>query len=262
MSRKLAIVLGLGEVGKPIHNMLSSAYGFDEVKGKDIGPLYPPYKFKYMHVCIPQSPSFIPALDDYVKEFEPEVIIAHSTLSPGISSYLDGRYDAPVYYSPVRGNIKDGMRWSLGKYTKYLAAYGYSESEVKPVVDHLEGAGFKVKFINDPFALEWAKLLDLVWYGLNIAFYQEIERLSEKKNFDYDVIREFITSTPGESEGKVQRSFFYGGYIGGHCVIPAVEKIMAGEPECTFRMMLRAVLESNIKRREELFISKPAHHPE
>jgi hypothetical protein len=254
---KLAVVLGLGEIGQPIFQMISDAYGDDLVYDKDIGPAnwsHHNYHFKYMHVCIPQSPSFVPALTEYVKQYGPQYIIIHSTLSPGVSMYLDSLYEASVYYSPVRGNIKDGMLWSLERYTKYVAAWNYSEE----VVQHMKKAFPKTVFVEDPTALEWAKILDLAWYGLNIGFYQEAERLSEEKNFDYGVVKEFIKSTPEESEGKAARTLFYGGYIGGHCVIQAIEKVLSQKDI----PMLREVIFSNIQRQEELLLNRPAHHPE
>ena len=143
---KLAVVLGLGEIGGPIFHMISDAYGDDQVYDKDIEPAnwsHRKFHFKYMHVCIPQSPAFLPALKEYVAEYQPEYIIIHSTLSPGMTSYLDSVFIAPVFYSPVRGNINDGMRWSLERYTKYVAAFGYAEHEYRPVVDHLKKAKFK-----------------------------------------------------------------------------------------------------------------------
>jgi len=122
----------------------------------------------------------------------------------------------------------------------------------KIISDHLEEVFPKIKMVEDSTSLEYAKILDLCWYGLNIAFYQELERIVENKALPYDLIREFIESTPKESEGKVPRVVYYGGHIGGHCVIPAVEKLIGVEPSCTMKMMLRAIIESNIRREREL----------
>jgi len=254
---KEAIVIGLGEIGEPIHQMIKDAYGPDEVWGWDLRHLVKPeLHFKFMHICFPQSSKFVSALKGYVELYHPEHIIIHSTLSPGILAYLDSILNATVYYSPVRGNLKDGMRWSLEKYTKYIASYNDFEKDL--VLKHLRTAGFPAESVTDPNALEWAKILDLAWYGLNIGFYQEIERLSEETGFDYSVVSNFIKTTPEESDGKAARTLFYGGYIGGHCVIPAIEKVLASKNI----PMLRAVIDSNIKRGEELLLNKPKHHPE
>lgn len=264
--RKLAIVIGLGEVGRPILRLLQTAYGLDEAWGKDFPPALHTYKFRFMHICFPQSPDFVQQLRDYIKEYDPEYIIIHSTLSPGMTTFLDGEFSSKIesmirpgipviFYSPVRGNIRDGMVWSLQKYTKYVAGFGIDGTDITMVLQHLEGANFKVKYVEDPEALECAKIWDLAWYGLNIAFYQEMERtLSETA---VDVTREFIGSTPEESEGKAPRTLLYGGHIGGHCVIQAIEKILA-EWDIP---MLRAVLDSNIKRSIELTYERPKHHP-
>jgi hypothetical protein len=260
----LAVVVGLGEVGIPILDMLCKAYGCENIRGYDIklsftfeGP------FKFMHICFPQNPDFVKQIGGYIKKFEPEYIIVHSTLSPGMTTWLSAEYSIgppecrlpAIAYSPVRGNIKNGMIWSLERYTKYVAAFGLKEEEKVVIIEHLEGAGFKTKYLEDPEALECAKIWDLAWYGLNIAFYQEMERALSPAAVR--AVREYISSTPVESEGKVPRILLYGGFIGGHCVIPAIEKILAQHDI----QMLRSVLDSNLKRAVELTYEKPDHHP-
>jgi len=260
-SRRLAIVIGLGEVGKPIYEMLSRVYNLlpdgPMVVGRDVEPVPSDCDFQYMHVCYPQNPGFIESLMAYIDEYRPEHIIIHSTLSPGMTSYLHNFLKAKIFYSPVRGNIKDGMDWSLRRYTKYVSApVRYDEEEYWPVLLHLAKAGFNPQWAGDSTTLEWAKILDLAWYGLNIAFYQEVERMTTNPKA-LKTIHEFIESTPIESDGKAKRVVFYGGFIGGHCVIPAIEKILAQKDI----PMLRAVIDSNLKRQEELLYQRPSHHP-
>lgn len=285
-------MLGLGEVGYPIFVMLRERFGEADVSGYDLGTvgkharlsLEPPVgAFKFIHVCFPQTPEFLKWMKDYVERFDPDYVIIHSTLSPGMTALLDEKlgewkdhdnvdHQVTFYYSPVRGNVKDGMDWCLRTYTKYAAPhfshrYGglsnpsrieeqYDEAvkgslayERDEVERHLKQAGFKVKMLLGPaMELEWAKLLDLAWYGVNIAFYQELERIVAEENMDYKPIREFIESTPVESEGRVSRVVFYGGHIGGHCVIQGIEKILPWHDI----PLLRAVIKSNIKRESEV----------
>jgi len=246
---KLALVIGHGEIGNPIFEMLVEAYGQEEVFCRDVEKpdwesLFPARKFTFLHICFPQSVDWSKHIWDYVEKYKPKAVIIHSTVHPGTTEQLN-KTDPIFYYSPVRGNLADGMKWSLKHYTKYIA--GPSIYRWTEVAKHLGKAGFKVQLIPDPTSLEYAKILDLCWYGLNIAFYQELERICEP-SLDYSAIREFIESTPIESEGKAPRSVFYGGFIGGHCVVPAFEKLLALHDV----PMITAALESNIRREREL----------
>ncbi len=296
MEKRVAIVLGLGEIGVPIYKMLSEAYGVEDVRGWDsavlpdlgISRAMDEQTFTYMHVCYPQLPGFIESLKEYDDLYKPSHIIIHSTVSPGILEAVQravaieggrGR-KVRVYYSPVRGSHtqvpalrlteREGMRRGLNSYTKYVGSVSYyppgsrletSEAHdlkecITRVMSHLEGAGFpNVKYVGSVEALVWAKLFDLAWYGLNIAFYQELERVVQ--GHDYEIVENFIASTPRESDGEVRREVFYGGFIGGHCVTQAIEKILADRDI----PMLRAVLDSNLKRFVELASEKPSHHP-
>ena len=287
MEKRTAVVLGLGEVGQPIYKMLAKAYGADEVRGWDSG-FYPDASlgisramdeqtFTFMHVCYPQLPGFIESVKEYNAQYKPRHIIVHSTVSPGILEALQvglnfeagidihGGMGVLVHFSPVRGNLRDGMEECLKYYTKYIGSVYYREGgsltkifadRLREAASHLKGAGFTIKSVNGIEGLVWAKLLDLAWYGLNIAFYQELERIV--RGGHYELVKGFITSTPLESEGKVQRELFYGGFIGGHCVTQAIEKILADRDV----PMLRAVLDSNLKRAVELaYDEKPPHHP-
>lgn len=265
----LAVVIGLGEVGRPLYNMLVNIHGANKVKGRDLDTArWENYTFDFMHVCFPQTVDFIKQVSGYVEDYAPKCIIIHSTLSPGMTEHLDDLFNYPdirlaIFYSPVRGNEKDGMMWCLQHYTKFIAPGGRTRVSFSDALDattkHLESAGMKVEYTTFATALEYAKLLDLCWYGLNIAFYQELERILEEKHIvdplapSSNIVKKFIASTPVESEGKVPRHVFYGGFIGGHCVIPAIRKILALHDI----PMLQAVLDSNLKREVELTLPRP-----
>lgn len=257
---KLALVIGYGEVGTSLYEMLADAFGPEEVFCRDLKEPDFHHQFKFLHICYPQTVGWTASIINYLRMYKPEAVIIHSTLHPGSTQQLN-QVENKFYYSPVRGNIKDGMRWCLEKYTKYLAGPDgeivFSQvlkeriDEVlskKDISKHLHDAHFKVKWVKDSTTLEYAKILDLCWYGLNIAFYQELERICASDQLDYSAIKEFIKSTPVESEDHAPRTVFYGGYIGGHCVIPAFEKLLAAHDV----PMIRAALESNIKRELEV----------
>lgn len=267
MTRKTAIVLGLGEIGRPIWNLLSSAYGVTEVRGfdpvKEINPPSPGEKFNFMHICFPQTQYFVPAVYEYAQKYleddedKPNYIIIHSTLHPGTMKKLAfvfniiANNDFPhVFYSPVRGNIRDDMEWGLKTYTKFVAgAYNYSTDTV---IHHLKTAGMPAKQVSSPKSLEYSKLFNLAYYGTCIAIFQEIERVVESENLNYEEIKDFIFSTETDSKGKVPRPRYYGGHIGGHCVIPALEKLIAAHDSELFK----SVILSNVKRERELTLKE------
>ena len=256
------LVIGTGEIGKPIYTMVHEGYGEQQVKSRDIdGPLFEGRMFRFLHICYPQITNFPKTVLEYAQQYQAEHIIIHSTVSPWMLDRIDRElslldHKAYLWYSPVRGNIQDGMLEGLKSYTKYIAP-ALTQEGADLVVDHLRNAGFKVKFIESCEALVYAKIVDLAWYGMNIAFYQEVERICKDAAMPIEVIHEFIESTVKESGGKVKRQVMYGGFIGGHCVIPAIEKIVDSYPF----PMLEAVLESNRRREQELCFDVPGHHP-
>lgn len=291
-----ALVIGMGEVGYPLWKMLVQAYGANEVKARDVKPAWLGYTFEFLHICYPQDQNFVDNIVQYADLYKAKQIIIHSTVSPGMTNRvyeaLLDKHGIPsatnpdvirlpstcpmVYFSPVNGNTRDGMEWGLKTYTKYLApsrrARDYTipfhrpienlsdwiksgSEEIDLAAEHLRGAGFTVELVSDLRALEYAKLLDLCWFGLNIAFFQEVERML--KDEEYQVLKNFMMMIDQKSEGKVPRVVFYGGYIGGHCVVPAMEKILAASDSG----MLKEALISNMKRKEELIDRKPGHHP-
>ena len=270
-----ALVIGLGEVGYPIYKMLVKTYGdgdiigYDPAKeGHDVSVKEP---CEFLHICFPQTVNFIEQVGEYVKEHDPAIVIVHSTLSPGISEKLsywlrpDAFCEKPgLFYSPVRGNIRDGMTWGLETYTKYLAPVlrgrrsrlsltKLDEHYIETAKTHLEESGMTVQLCDWP-SLEYAKLFNLAYYGTCIAIFQEFERIIEDENLDYEVIKSFIESTETEAQAgdkRVPRTLYYGGYIGGHCIIPGMEKILAKHPGAG---LFRAVMDSNIKRERELLL--------
>lgn len=246
MDRRLGVVVGLGEVGRPLWELLIEAHGPNNVKGLDIEKPPWAYHFEFMHICYPQGPGFIDSLNEYFKKYDPRYVIIHSTLHPGTLSKL--RTDRPfIYYSPVRGNLRDGMTWGLKHYAKFIAPVNMvSHVNIEPVLDHLGMLPLEV--VESAETLEYAKLFNLAYYGTCIGVFQEIERIIEQEGLDYEIVKDFIISTEEDSEGKVPRPLYYGGYIGGHCVIPALEKLVAKHDSHLFK----ATIMSNIRRAREL----------
>jgi len=244
------IIIGLGEVGKPLLEILQSRYEEGDIVGRDIEDTIPEVtKCEFLHIAFPQTTQFIKNVVSYIENYKPKYVIIHSTVTPGVTRRIHYRCwtnGTQVYYSPVRANTRDGMKWGLFVYTKFIA--GCHGSVSLTVLTHLNTAGIHAKAVTNVETLEYAKLFNLMYYGTCIAVFQEIERIVESHDLHYDTIKDFIRSTEIDSGGKVPRPLYYGGFIGGHCVIPAFEKLLSLHDV----PLLKDVIESNIKREGEL----------
>src|SRR5262249_46485678 len=69
-----------------------------------------------------------------------------------------------------------------------------------------------------PEAVEIAKLTETTFFGLMIAWAQEVERYADRLDVSYDDIVSFY-----EEIGFFPLVKYFPGVIGGHCVMPNIE---------------------------------------
>lgn len=113
MVEEKVLVLGLGQIGLPLHELLKEhnkflVYGFDvdESKMRGIGHKTVPDEVDVMHVCIPSltRDEFADFIVSYVKRFYPKLVIINSTVPPGTTEEIHKRCNGcHVAHSPVRG---------------------------------------------------------------------------------------------------------------------------------------------------------------
>jgi len=242
------IVLGLGEVGRPLYEIIRSS-GLYRVCGYDIRKDVSPCEFKdlpddpdYIHVTYPYSKDFVDNTLSYINMLRPKKIIIHSTVAPGTTRAIYEKTGVPTAYSPVRGkhpNLKRHMMF----WPKWVSAY--PSEKISLFADHLSKIGFVVKIAKNPETLELAKLFETAYRALMIAAWQEIHRLSRRYKADLTDIAEFIAEV---HEVLKDRPVFYPDYIGGHCLIPNTEILDSIDPDTIWRF----ILESNRRRLEEI----------
>src|SRR2546421_169983 len=141
------VVVGLGEVGRPLLETLARTY---EVHGKDVES--PPVSgpFDVMHVCYPfQIADFIGTTAAYVRELRPGLVVVDSTVEPGTTRRIAERTGVAAAYSPVRGK-HTRMREHLLHYAKFVA--GVDEAATTRAAEHFRGAGLKVETMSRPEA--------------------------------------------------------------------------------------------------------------
>jgi len=206
----VVVVIGLGEVGGPLSRVLSREYS---VRGRDIDEVPIDGPISTLHMCFPyQAGAFVESAVGYIEQYSPQLVIVNSTVLPGTSRRVHERSGVPVAFSPVRGKHVR-MESDLLRYRKFVS--GSSPEVAEQAAQHFERAGLRTARMGTLEALEVAKLLETTYFGLLIAWAQEVERFCHKVEADYDEVMRFV-----EEIDQLPPVIYQPGYIGGHCVIP------------------------------------------
>jgi len=208
------VVVGLGEVGKPLLELISQHRA---VIGIDIeGPQGDLGNVDVMHICYPyQIRDFVGESARYIEMLRPGLTVVNSTVGVGTTAAIARRTGAAVAYSPVRGKHAR-MLEDMKKYVKFVGAAELKVAE--EAARHFQSVGLKTRTLSSPEAAEIAKLTETTFFGLMIAWAQEVERYSDKVGVDYDEVVSFY-----EEIGFFPPVKYFPGTIGGHCVMPNIE---------------------------------------
>lgn len=211
---KQIVIAGLGEVGKPLYQLISQ---YRETVGIDVGtPLDGVREVEILHICFPfQVKDFIGEVARYVELFRPELVVINSTVAVGTTRAVAERTGVPTVNSPIRGKHAR-MFEELQKYTKFVGASDPAAGQ--QAVRHFQSAGLKTKLLTSPEATELAKLTETTYFGLMIAWAQELERYCDRSGANYEEIISFYEEIKFFPSVK-----YFPGVIGGHCVMPNIE---------------------------------------
>ena len=244
MAKVKVLVIGQGEIGKPLAEIMASCY---QTIVKDTENLDIQETVDAMHVCYPyQVDDFVGTTVAYIAQYQPTLTIIHSTVLPGTTRAVQEKSQRAVVYSAVRGKHAN-MKQDLLSYTKYVG--GVSPDTTSAAMEHLKGAGMKVEPFSSSDALELAKLLETTYFGVLIGWAQEMERFAQCLDVDYYEVMRFTKEID-----YLPSVVFRPGFIGGHCVMPNIELLRS----ISDSVMLDAIKRSNemksqqlIKNREE-----------
>lgn len=258
MTKEKVLVIGLGEVGRPLFELLKESgkfevYGFDvdESKMRDTGQSFEalPEKVDIMHVCIPcaSKEAFAETVTDYAERFKPKLIIVNSTVAPGTTAEIYKRLNNAclVAHSPVRGVHKslEYMKWELKRWTKYIG--GVNKEAAQQAKKHFEEIGLKTKILKSCLETELAKLFETTYRAWMIVCFQEMHRISRHFSADFREVVDFIEDT---HKVRLDRPVMFPGVIGGRCLIQNTELLLKSYDS----KLLRFILESNEKRAVEI----------
>ena len=225
------LVVGLGEIGKPILKLISKKFN---AVGYDINPkLMNKQKYEklknqqiiFAHICIPFSNNFENNIIKIVKKTKPQGIVIHSTVSPHTTEKLQKKLEIPVIYSATRG-VHKRMLHDLKRYTKFFAIESYAINKKWASLTYskmMKKCGVKTKQMSSPLVLELAKIVvDTSYYGWLINYAQLSKSIAIENKVDYN---EMWTFADDIHKFLGNRPKMYPGFIGGHCVIPNLDLI-------------------------------------
>ncbi len=234
---EVVIIVGLGEVGKPLQEVLSSKYC---VVGVDLEPVEIEAPCEVMHICygFKNNAEFVNTTAAYIEKYHPSLTIINSTVAPGTTRAIYRRIASPIVYSPVRGkHIR--MNEELLRYVKFVG--GIEQGWSQKAARHFETAGVGTKIVSCPEAAELAKLTETTYFGLLIAWAQEVERYCDQLDLNYEEIVSYYSEISYLPSVK-----YFSGIIGGHCVMPNIRIL-----KTVFRSeLLNAIEQSNQQKTE------------
>ena len=228
---KKNVVAGLGEIGYPIFQLISKnepTVGYDidpKLRNKTKSKKYELLPTSFLHICIPFNDKFLQNVKKLVKQFSPEILVIHSTVSPYTTKKIQSRLSIPVIYSATRG-VHKRMLKDLKHYSKFFSIYPSAPMENTASLRFsklMKKCKVKTKKMSSPLVLEIAKIVvDTSYYGWLINFAQLSNIIAKKHGIDYEEMWEFSDEI---HETLGNRPKMFPGFIGGHCVIPNLELI-------------------------------------
>lgn len=211
--KEKVLVIGVGEIGKPLLELICEQY---EAYGLDIKPAGEIPPCDIMHLCFPfTGDQFVGQAVRYIGFYRPSLVIVNSTVSPGTTRRIAEQSKVAVVNSPVRGKHAR-MKQELRQYVKFIGALNPEDG--RRAAEHFTRIGMKTKVLTSPEATELAKLTETTYFGVLIAWAQEVERYCKHFGASYDEAVSFYEEIKFFPPVK-----YTPGFIGGHCVMPNIK---------------------------------------
>jgi len=232
------VIVGLGEVGKPLLEIMKGRY---LTFGVDIDQPASVSQCDVMHICFPfRDGKFVEQVVEYIHQYRPALTVINSTVAPGTTRQIAVESGTAVVNSPVRGKHAR-MREEMLHYTKFVGALDVRSGQC--AVEHFEGVGMKAKLLMPPEATEIAKLTETTYFGLMIAWAQEVERYCMEVGANYEEVVSFYEEIKFFPPVR-----YFPGVIGGHCVMPNIAILRQHFPSG----VLEAIVKSNTLKQKNL----------
>ncbi len=226
-----SVVIGLGETGRPLFNVLKGTYpetfGYDMATSKELPQ---EHLIDFLNICIPYSPEFLANVQRYQKSYPSAITIIHSTVPIGTTDNLKRSVHSPILGK--HGN----MERSLRSFVKWVGG-----ELADDVSDYLKGAGFTCKVVESARETEALKLICLAKYGKDIAFAGYVNEICSRYNIPYNHVIEWDVNYNSFVAPHLRRPYISppDQFIGGHCVIANTEILNAQHPNPMLQEVLK-----------------------
>lgn len=232
--RAKAIVVGLGETGMPLWQVLDEAYpkeilGFDPKKDgfRDM----PGARVEILNVCIPWGPEFMAQVSGLRDSFQPDVTVIHSTVPVGTTARF-----AETVHSPILGR-HGRMREDILTYDKWIGG-----ERAEKAAAFFEKARIRCRKVDTSNETELLKLMCLAKYGASIAFAFYQKSACDQMGIPFEHVLEWDRNYNDGVYPSFRRPMIEPsdtGKIGGHCVIPGTKILNAQIPNQILDEVLR-----------------------
>ena len=193
------IIIGLGQVGQALKEVLESKYKLDTFDIKDLD-IPTQERYRIAHICFPYNVKFIAQVQKYFRQFRPSVILIHSTLQVGTTQKIIKKLNfKSIVHTPIRGQ-HDQLPACIKVFTKFLGIdYPLIKIQDNSLSEFLQKY-FKeldihtVVYKNSRLT-EMAKMLCLFQYGMHNLVAHESKKMCDQLGLDYNKTMLFWNET-------------------------------------------------------------------
>lgn len=211
---KKSLIIGAGEIGRSLFNVLKDTYDI-HLRDKEFQSCE---DVKVIHICYPYSDKFEEYVKQNIKEYNPELVIIHSTVKPGTTKSLG----KGVVYSPVNGKHPN-LEESIRKFIKVVG--GNDVFSTFEAVKYLNGAGIRTQVFSNSTTAEMAKILCTTRYGWMIVEMKEVARICDQLGLPFHEVYTEWNSIYNDGYDQMNCNLYHRpilfpekGETGGHCV--------------------------------------------
>lgn len=228
MKQYTHLLFGVGEVGSALKKILQPK---TRLFWYDINPKIDSHlpdateKIDVLHITYPYSKTFTSTTKKLIKQYNPKLIVIHSTTEVGVTQKL-GRN---AIHSPILGQ-HDNLYMHVKKFRK---AVGANSPTARKASQHYLGNIFDLEFYKNSRTTEVAKILSLTKFAISVEFARYSNDFCKKSRTDFSESYTKFSELYNEGYEKVNIKKFVHpvltppkGKIGGSCVIPGVEKAL------------------------------------